>query len=92
MAAVMEFMVPKADDEAFNTAVYRFLELRRGAAGDGEAILTSEPFGPVVRKQLTLPSDAEMMDFTGFWSAFRRERPTPVRTAAWRPETSAAAQ
>lgn len=84
MAAVMEFMVPKADDEAFNTAVYRFLELRPEAAGDGEAMLTSEPFGPVVRKQLTLPSDAEMIDFTGYWSAFRRERPAPVRPGVWR--------
>lgn len=81
MSAKLEFMIPKADSEAFNTAVYRFMEIRRGAAGDGEYKLTSEPFGPVERKTVSLGDDDELQGFALYWSAYRRDMRSspPVR-------------
>lgn len=67
----LEFMVPTAESEAFNTAVYRFLELRSAAADEGFSMLQSDPFGPVDRKKVTLWSEAALMEFTAFWSSFR---------------------
>lgn len=69
--ASLEFMVPKAESEAFNTAVYRFVELRAAREGDDFSMLQSDPFGPVDRKKVTLWSDAALMDFTSFWASFR---------------------
>ena len=68
----LEFMIPKAESEAFNTAVYRFLELRCG--DDDFSMLQSDPFGPVDRKKVTLWSEAALMDFTGFWADCRAEQ------------------
>jgi hypothetical protein len=69
--ASLEFMVPKAESEAFNTAVYRFLEMRAEAVDDHLSMLQSDPFGPVDRKKVTLWSDAALLDFTSFWASFR---------------------
>jgi hypothetical protein len=69
--ATLEFMVPTAESEAFNTAVYRFLELKLGVIGD-DILLESAPFGPVHRKRITLWSDAALLDFTEFWSGSRK--------------------
>ena len=81
MSATLEFMVPKADSEAFNTAVYLYLELKLGSVR-GDAMVESAPFGPVERKRVTLWSDEALLDFTQFWSQARREtaiRPRPVK-------------
>jgi hypothetical protein len=69
--ASLEFMVPKAESEAFNTAVYRFIELRSAAVGEHLPMLQSDPHGPVDRKKVTLWDDAALMDFTSFWASFR---------------------
>jgi hypothetical protein len=68
----LEFMVPKAETEAFNTAVYRFLELRLNTVTDDVMMLKTEPMGPVDRKTVTLWSAPAMQDFTAYWSSFRR--------------------
>lgn len=69
--ASLEFMVPKAESEAFNTAVYRFLELRADLERDHLSMLQSDPYGPVDRKKVTLWSDAALLEFTSYWAAFR---------------------
>lgn len=79
MTTTLEFMVPKAESEAFNTAVYRFIEMRVSALSDDVVKVRSEPLGPVERKEVTLWSDAAMHDFTVFWSSVR-----PPATARYR--------
>jgi hypothetical protein len=78
----LEFMIPRAESEAFNKAVYRFLELRRSVVGDDEFKLTSEPFGPVHRKHLVLANALELREFTLYWAAVRRELKRPL-TLRW---------
>lgn len=68
-----EFIILRTRSEPFNTAVYRFLEKQRGAAGDSSTDLKSEPFGPLHRKTLTLWSDQALLDFSLFWAGFQRE-------------------
>lgn len=58
--------------ERFNTAVYRFLELRLSTAGeiDGHAQIVSEPAGQWERKCVTLWSEDAARDFTAFLRGF----------------------
>ena len=57
MTATLDFMVLRAQSETFNTALYRFLELRQGPVLDVPAMLKSEPHGPVHKKTVTLWND-----------------------------------
>jgi hypothetical protein len=77
MSASLEFLVPKAESDTFNAAVYRFVELKQPGITDDLMILQSEPFGPVDRKNVTLWSDGALQDFVQFWSVFRRG-PIPI--------------
>ena len=58
--------------ERFNTALYRFLELRLSKAGelDGHAKIMTEPAGQWERKTVTLWSADAAQDFTSFLRAF----------------------
>jgi hypothetical protein len=58
--------------ERFNTALYRFLEIKLSSARelDGHASITSEPAGPWERKTVTLWSDDVAEEFAAFWRGF----------------------
>jgi hypothetical protein len=84
MTLPLEFMVPKAESNAFDTALYRFVEMKQDRYSDDLVMLTTEPYGIVDRKLVTLWSMAALTEFTQFWSAYRRSpvlrgRPTPLR-------------
>jgi hypothetical protein len=72
MSATVEFLVPAADSDAFNSAVYNFIEARVSALEDELAVLRSEPLGLVDRKTLTLWDDVAISDFVAFWANRRR--------------------
>ena len=63
--------------EHFNTALYRFLELRLSNAEelDGHIQVTTEPAGDWEYKRLILWSDEAAHDFTAFWRNLPEQRP-----------------
>ncbi len=87
----LELMVPKAESELFNTAVWRFAEMRLSACGDGLIAIRSEPFGPVDRKQLELWSDAALTEFIAYWQDVRRSSSRDPHPA-WRRVPDSAAR
>jgi hypothetical protein len=68
-----EVIVPRRQSELFNTAVYRFLETRVSPADDLVKLHT-EPRGDMVRKEVTLWSEAAAGEFARYWRDFPKRR------------------
>lgn len=71
------------DAERFNTALYRFLELRLSTAEqlEGHIQVVTEPTGEWELKRLTLWNDEATRDFMSFWRNMpdaRVARPQPA--------------
>jgi hypothetical protein len=64
-----EVVVPRQQSELFNTAVYRFLEARL-TTSDDLVKLHTEPRGDVIKKEVTLWSEAAAQYFARFWASF----------------------
>lgn len=60
--------------EHFDTAVYRFIELK-GAQVEFSMIVRSEPIAFGERKVVELWDHASASEFQRFWNAFRLDRP-----------------
>lgn len=67
--------VPRPQAEAFNTAVYRYLELRSFSPLDETVVIESEPQGDHELKSVTLSTADAVREFETFWKAY--SRPTP---------------
>ncbi|MEO6341072.1 MAG: hypothetical protein ABIO39_13605 [Caulobacteraceae bacterium] len=63
--------------EHFNTALYRFLELRLSNTEelDGHIQVTTEPAGDWEHKRLVLWSEEAAHDFAAFWRNLPEQRP-----------------
>ena len=63
--------------EHFNTALYRFLELRLSNTEelDGHIQVTTEPAGDWEHKRLILWSEEAAHDFAAFWRNLPEQRP-----------------
>ncbi|HTK33858.1 MAG TPA: hypothetical protein VL358_01055 [Caulobacteraceae bacterium] len=69
--ATFEVTVERGHEaESFNTALYRFVELKRSSLDDSLLALVTEPLGPKERKRVTLWSDAAAQDFQTFWRLY----------------------
>ncbi len=60
--------------EQFNTAVYRYIELKGSLEAAPSIIIRSEPLGAEERKVVTLLSDAAASEFHKFWQDYRASR------------------
>ena len=80
-----EARVPKGREaERFNTAVYRFFELKASGLVDHPAMIRTEPDGDHERKRVLLWSDDAVDEFGRFWQAFTSpvHDPNPMRLRA----------
>ena len=71
--------------ERFNTALYRFLELRLSSVDEleGHIHVVTEPAGEWELKRLTLWSDEAAREFTAFWRN-QPEHPHARPEQSWR--------
>lgn len=71
------------DAERFNTALYRFLEVRLSSFDEleGHIQVVTEPSGDWEVKRLTLWSEAAAIDFTSFWRNLPETRTQPPAQA-----------
>ena len=80
-----EARVPRGREaERFNTAVYRFFELKASGLVDHPAMIRTEPDGDHERKRVLLWSDDAVDEFGRFWQAFTGpvHDPNPMRLRA----------
>ena len=71
--------------ERFNTALYRFLELRLSSVDEleGHIQVVTEPAGEWELKRLTLWNDEAARDFTSFWRN-QSDQPQLQPARSWR--------
>ncbi len=78
-----ETLIPKQQAEIFNTAFYRYIELRLSPDADFVVQMTSIPEGEMELRRVALWSMEAVREFTVFWNQFPKISAPAVLTPRW---------